>query len=60
VPDADNGLGGLGQDYVSIAERSVETLFRLIEAGERVGRWETTPVDGDLIMRGAAGYWEGR
>jgi len=60
VPDADNGLGGLGQDYVSIAERSVETPFRLIEAGERVGRWETTPVDGDLIMRGAAGYWEGR
>ena len=47
-------LTTVSQDYASIAEKSVETLFRLIDSGERTGQRETTLFDGTLVMRGSA------
>ncbi len=47
-------LTTISQDYASITEKSVETLFRLIDSGERARRRETTLYDGTLVMRGSA------
>lgn len=47
-------LTTVAQDYESISNRSVETLFNLIENGQRAtGRTETL-FEGRLIMRGSA------
>ncbi|WP_343116156.1 LacI family DNA-binding transcriptional regulator [Ostreiculturibacter nitratireducens] len=47
-------LTTVAQDYASIAERSVETLFRLIESGGKAEKRETTLFDGKLVMRASA------
>jgi DNA-binding LacI/PurR family transcriptional regulator len=47
-------LTTVSQDYDSIARRSVETLFGIIESGERPERREVTLFGGTLIMRGSA------
>lgn len=47
-------LTTVSQDYASIAERSVETLFSIIESGQRQNAHTTTLFDGTLIMRGSA------
>ena len=47
-------LTTVSQDYASIAEKSVETLFRLIDSGERAKRRDTTLYDATLVMRGSA------
>lgn len=47
-------LTTVSQDYGSIAQKSVETLFSLIESGERAAARDTTLFDGTLIMRGSA------
>jgi len=44
-------LTTVSQDYDAIAERSVETLFRLIEAGGKAPTRETTLFEGRLVMR---------
>ncbi len=47
-------LTTVAQDYGSISDRSVETLFRLIETGQRSeGRTETL-FEGRLVMRSSA------
>ena len=47
-------LTTVSQDYQAIAKASVETLFRLIEAGERSGTRDQTLFKGTLIMRESA------
>ncbi len=47
-------LTTVSQDHASITEKSVETLFRLIDSGERARRRETTLYDGTPVMRGSA------
>ncbi len=47
-------LTTVSQDYVTIAERSVETLMSRIESGIRAKNPETTLFDGRLIMRASA------
>ena len=47
-------LTTVAQDYESISERSVETLFHLIEDGERGGTRTETLFEGRLIMRASA------
>lgn len=42
------------QDYGAIADRSVETLFRVIEAGGELPRRESTLFPGTLVMRSSA------
>ena len=47
-------LTTISQNYDSIAQRSVETLFALIGSGERAETRDTTLFDGKLVMRGSA------
>lgn len=47
-------LTTVSQDYKSIAEKSAETLFHLIESEARADTRETTLFEGNLIMRGSA------
>lgn len=47
-------LTTVSQDYGSIAEKSVETLFGIIESGERLPQRGTTLFDGTLITRASA------
>ena len=47
-------LTTVAQDYVQIAERSVDTLFRLLESGGKIGGRENTRLDGRLVMRESA------
>ena len=47
-------LTTVSQDYTSIAQRSAETLFDLIESEARAELRDTTLFDGKLIMRGSA------
>lgn len=47
-------LTTVAQDYASIAEKSVETLFRRIESGSRAQEREVTLYDGNLVMRRSA------
>ncbi|MEM1363501.1 MAG: LacI family DNA-binding transcriptional regulator [Pseudomonadota bacterium] len=42
------------QDYAAITERSVETLFALIDSGVRNASRTTTLFDGHLVMRASA------
>lgn len=47
-------LTTVSQDYVRIAEKTAETLFRLIESDSRSEIREITLLDGRLVMRGSA------
>jgi len=47
-------LTTVAQDYASIAEKSVETLFRRLESGSRSEDREVTLYDGKLVMRRSA------
>lgn len=47
-------LTTVSQDYGSIARRSVETLFGIVESGSRAETREVTLFGGTLIMRGSA------
>ena len=47
-------LTTIAQDYEAISDRSVETLFRLIEDGQRRGARTETLFEGKLIMRASA------
>lgn len=47
-------LTTVSQDYALIAEKTAETLFRLIESDSRSAIRETTLLDGRLVMRGSA------
>ncbi len=47
-------LTTVSQDYAAIAEKSVETLFRRLESGERFEQREVTLYDGRLVMRRSA------
>lgn len=47
-------LTTVAQDFGAIAERSVETLFRVLESGGRLPKRETSRLDGRLIMRESA------
>jgi len=47
-------LTTVSQDYTSIAQKSVETLFSLIDSGQRAPSRVTTLFDGRLVMRGSA------
>lgn len=47
-------LTTVSQDYAAIAERSVETLFEVIESGARGVSHKTTFFDGQLVMRESA------
>lgn len=47
-------LTTVAQDLGQIAERSVETLFRVIEANGSFGKRESTKLDGRLVMRQSA------
>ena len=47
-------LTTVAQDYESISNRSVETLFDLIEGGQRTGARSETLFEGKLIMRASA------
>ena len=46
-------LTTIAQDYESISDRSVETLFALIESGRLASRTETL-FEGKLVMRASA------
>jgi len=48
------GLTTVAQDYAAIAERSVETLFELIESGGRVASHKATLFEGRLVLRASA------
>lgn len=48
------GLTTISQDYDSISARSVETLLKLIETGERPDEREVALFEGRLVMRGSA------
>lgn len=47
-------LTTVAQDYASISDRSVETLFEIIEHGEAAGRRVDTLFEGKLVMRESA------
>lgn len=47
-------LTTVAQDYQAISDRSVETLFRLMESGGDLGAREETLFDGKLVMRASA------
>lgn len=47
-------LTTVSQDYEAITARSVETILRLIESGQRPKSREVTHFEGRLIMRGSA------
>jgi len=47
-------LTTVSQDYTSIAEKSAEALFSIIESGQRPSVRESALFDGKLIMRGSA------
>ncbi|MBL4808062.1 MAG: LacI family DNA-binding transcriptional regulator [Rhodobacteraceae bacterium] len=47
-------LTTVSQDYASIAKKSAETLFDLIDSGKRRKKRETTYIEGKLVMRGSA------
>ncbi|WP_306120058.1 MULTISPECIES: LacI family DNA-binding transcriptional regulator [unclassified Roseitalea] len=47
-------LTTVAQDYAAIAERSVETLFRLLDQGINAERRETELFPGSLVMRQSA------
>ena len=47
-------LTTVAQDYESISDQSVETLFALIETGERAPSRKETLFEGKLIMRASA------
>ena len=47
-------LTTVSQNYTAIAERSVETLFGLLEAGGRAESREATLFEGKLILRASA------
>jgi DNA-binding LacI/PurR family transcriptional regulator len=47
-------LTTVAQDYAAISTRSVEVLFRLIEADGRSARREETLFEGKLVMRASA------
>lgn len=47
-------LTTVAQDYESISDRSVETLFRLIEDGQRARTRTETLFEGKLVMRASA------
>jgi DNA-binding LacI/PurR family transcriptional regulator len=47
-------LTTVSQDYGSIARKSVETLFAIVESGSSTDAREVTLFDGTLIMRGSA------
>ena len=47
-------LTTVSQDYTSIAERSVETLFELIEDGKKVGERPEILFEGKLVLRSSA------
>ncbi len=48
------GLTTISQDYASITARSVETILRIIESGERPKSREASYFEGRLVMRGSA------
>lgn len=47
-------LTTVAQDFAGIAERSVETLFRCLESGGHLARYETSRLEGKLVMRESA------
>lgn len=47
-------LTTVAQDFAQIAERSVDTLFRVLESGGRLGAREVTRLEGKLVMRESA------
>ena len=47
-------LTTVSQDYEAIGARSVETILRLIESGQRAEQRDVKLFDGKLIMRGSA------
>ncbi len=47
-------LTTVAQDYASIAQTSVETLFKLIESGERAEERRETVYEGKLVLRASA------
>lgn len=47
-------LTTVSQDYTSIAQKSAEAIFELIESDERATNRDTTLFDGKLITRGSA------
>ncbi|MEM9433183.1 MAG: LacI family DNA-binding transcriptional regulator [Pseudomonadota bacterium] len=48
------GLTTISQDYEAIGARSVETILKLIDTGERSESREVTLFEGRLVMRGSA------
>lgn len=47
-------LTTVAQDFAQIAARSVETLFRCLESGGQLEAYETTRMEGKLVMRESA------
>ncbi len=47
-------LTTVAQNYASIAEHSVETLFQIIDSGERIPERASTLLEGRLILRESA------
>ncbi|MDU8928630.1 LacI family DNA-binding transcriptional regulator [Alisedimentitalea sp. MJ-SS2] len=47
-------LTTIAQDYAAIANRAVSTLFRILDADERLKQREETQFDGKLVMRDSA------
>lgn len=47
-------LTTIAQDYKAIANRAVETLLAILDAGERLSKREETFLDGRLVMRSSA------
>jgi len=47
-------LTTVAQDYASISEHSVETLFQILETGHRVEPRKTTLFEGKLVLRESA------
>ncbi|WP_417818924.1 LacI family DNA-binding transcriptional regulator [Tritonibacter scottomollicae] len=47
-------LTTVAQDFAQIAERSVDTLFRVLESGGSLSARETSRLDGKLVMRESA------
>lgn len=47
-------LTTVAQNYAAIADKSVETLFRILESGGKAERREVTLFDGQLVMRRSA------